>query len=705
MAHKRRRKLIAFVGVAGLSCTAMVGGIVGAQTAGAATSSRTPLKGTLVPAAARQHPAGAVAKSAQVGFELVLKLPDAAAAQSLVQAISSPGSASYRHYLTAAQWESEFSPSVSEVNSARQWLVSEGFTVGATAKDRTTISASGTAAQIESAFGTGLENYKLDGQTVRLATSEMSVPAAMGGSVVGALGVNQNIATPGDASDSAASTASTASTAASLPSATPSQDPPAPTAFITAPPCGSYYGAATTKLTPPFGHGYPGTVPDTVCGYKPAQFRSAYSVGSADTGKGVTVAIIDAYDSSTIASDATRYFNTNDPGNPFANADFTQLDATPFDDETECAASGWLDEQAIDVEAVHSMAPDAHILYVGAQDCVNGLFNAEQEVVDNGLANVVTNSWGDTGGDLLDDVATRTAYDDLFMLADSTGMTIQFSSGDDGDNFDVLGLSAANYPASSPFVTAVGGTDLKIGANGQRTGELGWATGRSFKCTANVEGSVPGCSASTLNTWLPVSLDGASGGFTSYNYTEPFYQVPVVPSSLALRNEPILGPTPARVVPDISLDADAATGFLIGLHETFPNGTDVYGQTRYGGTSLASPLLAGVIADADQAAGVSVGFINPAIYRLDSVPGAIYDVVPGGKQGQYRVDHADSYISGGTGLLQQFREITYEGVVTYCDETGNCASRPNTLTTAPGYDSMTGLGSVGSGFIADLASS
>jgi subtilase family serine protease len=677
----------------------MVSGMVGGQTtAGAAISARIPLAGTLISATAREHPMGAIAKSAQVEFELVLKLPDAAGAQSLVQAVSTPGSASYRHYLTAAQWESRFSPSASEVNSARQWLVSEGFKVGATSKDRITISASGTAAQVESAFGTGLANYRLNGQTVRLATSEMSVPASVAGSVVGALGVNQNIATPADASDGAASTV------ASQPSAAPSQDPPAPAAFITAQPCGSYYGAETATVTPSFGHGYPGTVPDQVCGYEPAQLRSAYSVGSATTGKGVTVAIIDAYDSSTIAGDATQYFNTNDPGDPFASANFSQLDMTPFDDETECAASDWLVEQALDVEAVHSMAPDAQILYVGAQDCSDGLFNAEQDVIDNGLANVVTNSWSDSGGDLLDDVATRTAFDDLFMLADSTGMTIQFSSGDDGDNFDSLGLSVADYPASSPFVTAVGGTTLEIGANGQRTGELGWSTGRSFKCTANVEGGIPGCSASTLNTWLPVSLDGESGGFTSYSYTEPFYQVPVVPSSLALRNEPIIGPTPARVVPDISMDADSATGFLIGLHETFPDGTDVYAQTRYGGTSLASPLLAGVIADADQAAGVPVGFINPAIYRLDAVSGAIYDIVPGGNQAQDRVDLAVSYVPGATGYVQQFREITYEGVITYCDETGNCASRPNTLTTAPGYDSMTGLGSIGPDFIADLSS-
>jgi subtilase family serine protease len=689
----RSKTLMAIVGAAGLA--GMV--LVAAQTAGAATATRTPLAGTLVAASARQHPVGAVAKSAPVNFELVLKLRDAAAAQSLVRAVSSPGSASYRHYVTAAQWESRFSPTASQVSSARQWLASEGFKVGAVSRDRITISASGTAAQVETAFGTGLENYKLDGRTVRLATSQLSVPSSVAGSVVGALGVNQNFATPDDITQGAARSAASASAATN-------PFPPAPSAFITSPPCGSYYTAKSATVSPPFGNGYPSTVPYQVCGYKPGQFRSAYDIGSADTGKGVTVAIIDAYGSSTIASDATQYFKTNAPSEPFANAHFSQDDATPFNDEAECGASGWATEQAIDVEAVHSMAPDANIVYVGAQNCIDGLFTAEQNVIDNGLANVVTNSWGDDAGDLLDDQATKTAYDDLFMLADATGMTVQFSSGDSGDNFVNFGFSSSDYPTESPFVTSVGGTSLQIGANGQQTGQLGWSTGRSFKCTANVVGDLPGCTSSTVNTWLPISLDGASGGFTSYNYTQPFYQAGIVPNSLALRNEALDGPTLMRVNPDISMDADPSTGFLIGLHEIFPNGKDVYGQTRYGGTSLASPLLAGVIADVDQVAGVPVGFINPAIYRLDGKAGALDDILPGGKQAQLRVDHAFTYVTGGKGVIEQFRELTYEGVISYCDETGNCASRPNTLSTAKGYDSMTGLGSIGPDFINDLAS-
>jgi subtilase family serine protease len=673
------------------------GGIIGAQTAGAAVSGRTPLKGSAATAAARQHVVGAVAKSARVDFELVLKLRDASGAASLVRAISSPGSASYRHYLTASAWESRFSPATSEVSSARAWLASEGFRVGPVSKDRITISASGTAAQVEKAFGTTLKNYKLHGRTVRMAASTMSVPASVSGTVAGALGINQNVATPAATSGSAASTR--AGAAATNPF------PPAPPAFITAPPCGSSYNAKIATVTPPFGHGYPGKAPYQVCGYKPGQLRSGYDIGSANTGKGVTVAVIDAYGSSTIASDSARYFRMNDPGNPFANAHFSQLNSTPFNDEAECAASSWLTEQAIDVQSVHSMAPNAHILYVGAQNCIDGLFNSEQNVIDNGLANVVTNSWGDDAGDLLDDVATRTAYDDLFMMADSTGISVLFSSGDNGDNFNLFGLSSADYPPSSPYVTAVGGTSLKVGANGQQTGQLGWATGRSWKCTANVVGGIPGCTKSTVGTWLPVTYDGGGGGFTSYNYTQPWYQAGVVPSALALRNEALDGPSLMRVEPDISMDADPSTGFLIGLHETFPNGKVHYGQTRYGGTSLASPILAGVIADADQAAGTAVGFINPAIYKLDGTPGAIDDILPGGKQAQIRVDHASTYVAGANGFVESFRELTYEGVITYCDATGNCATRPNTLSTAKGYDSMTGLGATGPNFVTDLAKS
>ena len=109
---------------------------------------------------------------------------------------------------------------------------------------------------------------------------------------------------------------------------------------------------------------------------------------------------------------------------------------------------------------------------------------------------------------------------------------------------------------------------------------------RHYLSTARWEArfSPSAAEVSTVRTWL------RSQGFT------------VGAASLALRNAAVRGSTPMRVNPDISIDADPSTGFLIGLHQTFPGGKARYSLTRYGGTSLASPLLAGVIADADQAA-------------------------------------------------------------------------------------------------------
>ncbi len=681
--------------------TGAAGLVVSLAPLGAVAASPRPAAGLSgLQATIRQHEVAAVAKSAKVSFELVLHLRNAAGAQALLKAVSTPGSRSYRHYVTTAQWEARFSPTAHAVKSARNWLRSQGFRVGATSKDRITISASGTASQVEKAFGTGLAYYKVRGHSIRLTTGTASVPRAISGIAVGAMGLDQNYAMPAVASASSTEAASTRSAAKS------SQFPPAPSAFIPSPPCGSYYNQDITTVKPAFGDGYPSSVPYEVCGYKPDQLRSAYNVGSY-TGKGATVAIVDAYGSATIAADATEYYKINGPNDPFSSADFTQHFATPFTNETLCGASGWLTEQALDVETVHAMARDAHILYSGAKSCLDtDLLNADQYVIDNHLADVVTNSWGDPAGDVLDSSSYRTAFDDLLQLAGATGMTMLYSTGDDGDNFAITGISAPSYPADSPYATGVGGTSLQIGSNGQRISELGWSTGRSFLCTANGENVLPDCTKSTLGTWGPVEFDGGSGGYTSYNYPEPYYQQPVVPAALADRVEDVSG-FPGRVIPDISMDADPSTGFLIGLHEIFPNGKDMYGQPRYGGTSLASPMLAGLIADVDAASAAAhradVGFINPAIYRLSTEPGAIYDVVPGGKQAQLRVDHAFTYITGAKGVLFSFRELTYEGPITFCDGTGNCVTRDQTLSTAKGYDSMTGLGSAGPDFIADLS--
>ena len=687
---------LALTGSVGLAVSMMAMTGPAAMAATHPASHRMALRGSLAPAQARAHPDGSVAAASPVSFDLVLALRNAPGAQAFVRAVSSPGSAQYRHYLTDAQWVSRFGPARGSAAKAESWLRQEGFTVGSVAKDGLFVSAQGSALRVEHAFGVKLGYYKVNGHRVRLAKGTLSVPSSLAGAVSGTVGVNQYLAT----NDLALRGRTPATRAGS-----PAQEPAPPAGFRNPQPCSTSWGQKidtkdSGKLYKPFTH----PLPYDICGYKPAQLRGAYgltkSVAGGNNGKGVTIAIVDAYDSPTLLPDAQRYFKMNDPANPLKSSQFFSIPPSAVTDQAECAASGWFDEQALDVEASHSMAPGANTLYVGANSCFDSdLLSALTTAVTSG-ASVVSDSWGDTLGDLLTDAATKTAFDSTFMLAASTGVSVLFSSGDDGDNFADFGLAVPDYPPTSPFVTAVGGTTLEVNSANARQAEYGWSTARQPLC----QGKSRTCGSATTPLG-PLAWQAGGGGGTSYNYTQPFYQAGVVPSALALRNEALFGPVPLRVEPDISMDADAQSGMLIGLTQTFPKGV-FYDQFKEGGTSLASPLLAGVIADTDQAAGGPVGFLNPALYKASTrTPAAFNDIKPPAKPNSAAVVRVDfvNTINPSNGFIVSVRAINYAGPETYCDGTGNCATRNVTLTTTPGFDSLTGLGSVGKQFISTLS--
>ena len=143
--------------------------------------------------------------------------------------------------------------------------------------------------------------------------------------------------------------------------------------------------------------------------------------------------------------------------------------------------------------------------------------------------------------------------------------------------------------------------------------------------------------------------------------------------------------TPWRAVPDISAIGDPQTGFLIGQSQTFPDGSVRYGEYRIGGTSLSSPVMAGIEALADQAAGHAHGFANPAIYRLRA--NAVHDVVnPAGTLGVMRVDYVNG-VDDTDGLRSTLRTL----------------NQTQSIATRPGYDDVTGVGSPnGAGFVFNL---
>ena len=101
---------------------------------------RSSLRGSLTPASERSHPAGVVAASSAVSFDLLLTMRNAASAQALVKEVSDPGSAQFHHYLTLKTWVARYAPSAASITKAEAWLHSEGFSIGALPKDRLFVS-------------------------------------------------------------------------------------------------------------------------------------------------------------------------------------------------------------------------------------------------------------------------------------------------------------------------------------------------------------------------------------------------------------------------------------------------------------------------------------------------------------------------------------------------------------------------------------
>jgi subtilase family serine protease len=329
-------------------------------------------------------------------------------------------------------------------------------------------------------------------------------------------------------------------------------------------------------------------------------------------------------------------------------------------DEIEnCDPQGWYGEESLDVEAVHAMAPGAHVLYVGGEDCFDeNLIEAVNKIVDGNLAQIVTNSYGNYGEN--EDAALLQAWNDTFRQAALEGIGVYFSSGDNGDEIANIGFASPDFPASHPLVTAVGGTSLGVGKDDNYLFQTGWGT-----TTTTL----------TSGAWAPAPpgdyLYGAGGG-TSRLFAEPDYQKPVVPKKLANANH---GKGGGRVVPDVSLVGDPQTGMLVGQTQTLPDGTVKYSEYRLGGTSLSSPLMAGVMALADQRAGRRHGFANPALYGRYGT-GAYRDVfAPLAPIAVVRNDYVNS-VDATDGTTTKLRTF---------DQTG-------TLHTTAGYDDVTGVG-------------
>ncbi|QMU77925.1 S8/S53 family peptidase [Streptacidiphilus sp. PB12-B1b] len=608
--------------------------------------------------------AGVVPAATQTTATVYLAGRNSASLQQYATEVSEPtidGRANplYGKFLTAAQAKAEYLASPAQITAVRQWLTGAGLRVtGATEHE---ITVSGSTAAITRAFGTRIDQYRVGGKLVHAPASDVVVPAGVSSAVLGVLGLSST--TPAVKPDYVRTNASAAGTGSRSGGGLP-----------TVATCSNYWGQRTATGAPA---GYTKTTAFDQCSLDPAQERKAYGINASHlTGKGATVAIVDAYASSTMLADADQYA-VNHGDKPFKAGQYSEVvDQSAWNNQDACGGpAGWAPEEALDVEMVHGLAPDANVVYVGANSCTDtDLLGAISDVVDNHLADVISNSWGEIMHTTDDQDITSTeiaAFTQVFEQAAIEGIGINFSAGDCGDSSPFAAATGTNcqsdtayaqadWPDSSPWVTSVGGTALGLAT---KSGVYGFETDMgTLRSALSPDG--------TSWTPFPGAFYFGGGGGTSQDFAQPWYQAGVVPS--ALSHTLMTGAhsaTAQRVTPDVAMNGDLYTSVLVGISDGSP-----YSEAGYGGTSVSSPSFAAVQADAIQAQGHPIGFANPEIYARS---GLFTDVV------DRQAEHTTTPLSAVAdfGLVSGSLRVR---LVAFGQDTS--------LNAVHGYDDATGVG-------------
>jgi len=395
--------------------------------------------------------------------------------------------------------------------------------------------------------------------------------------------------------------------------------------------------------------------------YQPAQIQQAYGLpavyASGVTGKGSTIVIVDSFGSPTIKSDLSVFDETFGLPAPPSFQVIQPVGKVPAYDQANSDMVGWAGETTLDVEYAHTVAPGASIVLVetpvSETEGVHGfpqIVAAEEYVLRHHLGDVISQSFSATEQTFPNAAAVQ-ALRGAYQLAARDHVTVLAASGDSGaadvklDQSTYYLFPVTSWPDSDPLVTAVGGTQLHVNAQGTPTAPTVWNDTYNKATNEFADGNAG-----------PNPLAG--GGGKSIFFSRPSYQNGV-------RN--VVGSQ--RGVPDISMSA--ACNGSVDTYSTF--GGQPAGWTPECGTSEATPLFAGIVALADQVAGHSLGLINPALYRLaaEGAPG-IVDVRSG--------NNTVSFSQGG-------HKHTVRG-----------------FAAAPGYNLASGVGTVNAAyFVRELA--
>ncbi|HLX86591.1 MAG TPA: S53 family peptidase [Terriglobales bacterium] len=636
---------------------------------------------------------GAEDPSTQMTATVWLRQRNKPAFDALVKSMYEKGSPNYHKWLTMADYKAKFAPADQDAAAVRDFLTSHNLTIVSTDKNNHYVMARGRVGDVQNAFSVQIRRFDVKGAVRRVATTEPSV-AGPTGTVVAAVQVG-DLAYSSDWAPSR--DLDTGKAYAGVP-LTPGVNPDGlffsancfrkpETKIFKTPGGGPYAVYSGNRYGSNISSGPPNLSP---CGYDAAELETAYGLKKAFKkgwdGTGQTIVIVDAFGSNTILADANAFADLN--GLPELTSSnfqtFTPNGSATCTATNGCIAGNWQFETTLDVESAHAIAPGANIaLVLGADNSFTNLDIANLFAIENLLGNVLSNSFGISEIALVDFFPSELVVENgLSELAAALGISQQISTGDAGDNLIVdqndFGINAVSPQANatSPFVTAVGGTSLFLNGDKSIKFQTGW--GMNFARIANPTPNPP-----TIPPLLFGFQGGAGGGVSTF-FAKPSFQ-----SSL---------PGSFRMVPDISMEADPETGIEIIVTPDSVPGDQQFVEV-FGGTSLSAPMFSALWAVTNQVAGVPLGQAAPILYSLTG--GAITDVTdltspfnvagvifnPPNPPTLESPDALAAPLDGTTNYISalfQSPSSTRWDVFTFGTD--------SSLTTGPGWDNVTGLG-------------
>jgi hypothetical protein len=484
----------------------------------------------------------------------------------------------FHQYLTPAQFGQRFGATQSEAQAVSASLREHGLTPGAFAPNRLSIPVTASAGQVEQAFSVSFRRLALpDGVRATAASAAPALDASIAPYVQSVLGL----------------------------SSTEMLHPEYQRAALGAPRrSGLTHSTRHTATAGPQPCSQASSAGQQQSAYTADQIGSAYGFSSlyqtGDEGQGQTVAIyeLEPNDPNDIAAYQSCY-------GTHASVSYIPVDGGAGSGE----GSG---EAALDIENAIGLAPRANFLvYQGANSNSSapgsGPYDTFSAIIGQDRAQVVSVSWGECEAD---NSAGLQPESTLFEEAATQGQTIVSASGDEGSEDcntpppTVPDLSlAVDDPSSQPFVTGVGGTTLS--SVGPPPSESVWNNGAVAALTGN---------------------GGAGGGGISQMWSMPPYQSDAASGLHVINSNSSATPCGAssgdcREVPDVSMNADPNTGYVVYWNGSRSDLTAPAGWQSIGGTSAAAPVWAALMADINASSGCHspIGFANPALYRAASI--------------------------------------------------------------------------------------